>query len=62
MDGRGIHFMRVSKHHMEAYYNPACKLRCYGSVVKSTGQFLIKDLEQPHTCPTAMRYNQVTSS
>lgn len=60
-DGRGIHFRRVSKEQLEAYCNPPCKWRCYGSIDKPTGHFLIKVLKQPHTCTTDMRNHQVNS-
>lgn len=55
-DGMGIHFRRVSRQQMEAYW------RVYGSIVRETGQFIIKTLNGPHTCTTAMRNHQATSS
>lgn len=61
-DGRGIHFRRVSTHQMEAYCNPPCKWRCYGSKTSSSQYFSIKVINAPHTCSAATKNNQVTST
>lgn len=47
-DGREIHFKRVSKNQMEAFYKDPCEWIVFCSVVKVTGHFIIKIVDGPH--------------
>ncbi|KAH6761555.1 hypothetical protein C2S52_018988 [Perilla frutescens var. hirtella] len=60
-NGDPIRFTRFNKTQCEAKCIPQCGWRCYGSLVKKDGTFVIKSLSGDHKCPREMNNKQATS-
>ncbi|KAH6771697.1 hypothetical protein C2S51_010101 [Perilla frutescens var. frutescens] len=60
-NGHPIRFTRFNKTQCEAKCIPQCGWRCYGSLVKKDGTFVIKSLSGDHKCPREMNNKQATS-
>ncbi|KAH6779662.1 hypothetical protein C2S52_010899 [Perilla frutescens var. hirtella] len=61
-NGNPIRFIRCNARQCEARCIPECNWRCYGSMVKSDGHFVIKTVGGLHTCPRVMNNKLATAN
>lgn len=50
LKGHPIHFRIVSETQLQAYCDPSCPWKCYGSMIPKEHTFGIKTMGKPHDC------------